>query len=61
VQDVEQDRAGTQRFEDSSRADRVANALVDAILHRNIEVVAHVGETRNLNGVDDEIAISRSA
>ncbi len=56
VQNVEPGGASAQRFEDASWAACVANTLIDAILHRNIEVMAYIGETSDLNGVDDEIA-----
>src|SRR5947209_19120089 len=55
MQDIKPDRAGTERFENAAWADGIANALVDAILHGNVEVVAHVRQTCYLNRVDDEI------
>src|SRR2546421_994650 len=55
MQDVEPGRAGTQSLENAAWTDGIANALVDPILHGNIEVVAHVRQTCSLNRVDDKI------
>src|SRR6266550_5163998 len=55
MKDVKPGRTGAQCFEDSARADSVANTLINAVLHRNVEIVAYIGETGNLNRVDDKI------
>src|SRR5260370_40080264 len=55
VKNIQPDGTSAQRLKDSSWADGVADTLVHAILHRDIEIVAHIGETSHLDGVDDEI------
>ena len=57
VKNVEPGRTGAQRLENSARADGIADTLIHTILHRYIEVVAYIGETGDLNGVDDKIAL----
>ena len=37
------------------RTDSVANTLIDAVLHGDIEVVAHICETGDLDHIDDKI------
>src|SRR5919201_1158486 len=53
--DVEPRRAGAQGLEDSSWADGVADALVDAVAQRDVVVEAHVPEPGDLDRVYDVV------
>src|SRR5581483_7894327 len=53
--DVEPRGPGAQRLEDAARADRVADALVDAVLHWDVVVGADIAQTGDLDRVDDVV------
>ena len=51
AQDVQPGRTGAQHLEDAARADGVADALVHAVLERDVVIVAHVAQPGNLDGL----------
>ncbi len=57
LQDLEPDRDRPQGFEESSRPNGVADALVDAVPGGNIVVEADAGHAGDLDAVDDVVGI----
>src|SRR5439155_70255 len=49
-------RSGPERLEDPARADGVADALIDAIAHRDVVIEANVLQPGDLDRVDDVIS-----
>jgi hypothetical protein len=51
-QHIEPDRNGAEGLKKSARADRIANALVEPILERDVIVVHHALQAGDLDAVD---------
>src|SRR5260370_1383479 len=56
VKDIEPGRTGAQCLEDTARTNGIANTLIDPMLHGQIKVMAHIGETGNFDAIDNKIA-----